>query len=78
MNARFVRGVDPMDSMELGRFHERQLDQAKAQLKSIFDRIVKEYEGRSRVYKALSSLETGVKATWTPESSKYGYGMQMK
>jgi hypothetical protein len=76
MQARFVRGVDPMDSMKLGKFHERQLDQAKAQLKPIFDRIVKEYGGKSRVYKALSSLETGVRATWIPPSSPYNYGVE--
>jgi hypothetical protein len=76
MQARFVRGVDPMDSMKLGKFHERQLDQAKAQLKPILDRIVKEYGGKSRVYKALSSLETGVRATWIPPSSPYNYGIE--
>jgi len=76
MNARFVRGVDPMDSMKLGKFHERQLEKAKQELKGLFDTIQKKYGGKVRVYKSVSTLGTNIQATWIPPSAPYNYGIQ--
>lgn len=72
----FERGIDPMDSMKLGKFHERQLERAKEELKELFDHIKNEYGGKTRVYKAISSLGTGVRATWIPPSAPYNYGIE--
>jgi len=75
MNARFVRGVDPMDSMKLGDYHGRQLEKAKQELKGLFDTIQKKYGGKVRVYKSVNTLGTNIQATWIPPSAPYNYGI---
>ncbi len=76
MKARFVRGVDPMDSMKLGKFHERQLEKAREELKRILGDIQQRYGGKVRVYKSVSTLGTGMRATWIPPSAPYNYGIE--
>lgn len=71
----FERGIDPMDSMKLGNYHKRQLEQAREKLKEIFGKIEKEYGGKTRVYRALDTAETGIRAIWNPPSAPYNYGV---
>lgn len=72
----FERGINPMDSMKLGKFHERHLEKAREELKKIFDDIQQRYGGKVRVYKSVSTLGTGMQATWIPPSAPYNYGIQ--
>jgi len=72
----FERGIDPMDSMKLGKFHERQLEKARGELKRILNDIQQRYGGKARVYKSVSTLGTGMRATWIPPSAPYNYGIE--
>jgi len=70
----FERGLKPMDSMEIGRVHERKMKAAYRQMKEACEEMIKEWRGEPpymRIKENIQKEFMQIGVEYTPGSSTY-------